>query len=260
MTNLSLDQWKKYIIAPTVVIAVIVIFPKFWDVIVFLLLIISIHETGHYLTARKFGYDAQLRVFTPFLAAVKIKQKIQRQRIMIMIVLAGPVPGIIIGGLIILVSYWMSNDYLYWLGAGFILINGLNLFPVFPTDGYLVWSYLFSFNKLRTLWFSTFSAILTGIIMLYSANYLLLLLLIYQVLFTTVTLIYYKKINYDKVIGLSEYHQTKDALMEIENTDDDDNGIIINDLSTIQIVGLGLLHVLLTAFCVIFIIRYFQVN
>lgn len=98
--------------------------------------VILLHETGHFAAMKIFGYRDVHMLFVPFLGAYVSgsPQKIsQKQRIVTL--LAGPVPGIIIGIVCLLVFMSTSVFFYYKLSLIFILLNVFNLLPVTPLDG-----------------------------------------------------------------------------------------------------------------------------
>lgn len=104
--------------------------------IAFLLGVILIHESGHYLMMKFFGYKKLKMLFIPFMGAlVQGKKKIYSQTQSAIVLLAGPVPGIIIG--FIMLEYGLLENvfWLIQLGVLFILLNAVNLIPLDPLDG-----------------------------------------------------------------------------------------------------------------------------
>ncbi len=97
---------------------------------------ILLHEGGHFLAMKIFGYRDVHILFVPFLGAYVSgsPQKIsQKQRIITL--LAGPIPGIIIGIFFLLAFLSTSDARYYKLALIFILLNVFNLLPVSPLDG-----------------------------------------------------------------------------------------------------------------------------
>jgi len=97
---------------------------------------VFLHEMGHYLAARRFGFSAELPMFLPgFGAYVKWNGLGVDGNVRAQISLAGPLFGFLSG----LLSYgiFLSTGHQVWLAiahlAGFI--NLLNLIPVFIFDG-----------------------------------------------------------------------------------------------------------------------------
>ncbi len=104
--------------------------------IAFLLGVLLIHESGHYFMMKMFGYKKLKMLFIPFMGAlVQGKKKVYSQTQSAIVLLAGPVPGIIIG--FITLEYGVVEN-IFWviqLGVLFILLNAVNLLPLDPLDG-----------------------------------------------------------------------------------------------------------------------------
>jgi Zn-dependent protease len=109
-----------------------------WKFAVGLVLLIFLHEVGHYLEAKREGLNPKLPVFVPFLGAyVKYTRGNPWQTVRVAI--AGP----IFGGLAALVCYGIgraqgSDLFLALAYFGFFL-NLFNLIPVGIFDGGAVW-------------------------------------------------------------------------------------------------------------------------
>jgi Zn-dependent protease len=97
---------------------------------------VFLHEMGHYLMARRFGFAAELPMFLPgFGAFVKWNGAGVEPGIRAQISLAGPLFGLLSG----LVAYgiYLSTGQAVWLALAHFAgwINLLNLIPVFIFDG-----------------------------------------------------------------------------------------------------------------------------
>jgi len=53
----------------------------------------------------------------------------------LIILLAGPVPGILLGTFLGIINLNIQNSYLWYMTGMLVLINGFNLLPVLPLDG-----------------------------------------------------------------------------------------------------------------------------
>ncbi len=106
------------------------------EVIIWLAIIVLIHELGHYFAMKFFNYEDLSIFFIPLLGAVAggSKEKISQKEKAI-VLLAGPVPGIIIGITLFFVASHLDNYSLLRLSYAFVLINVLNLLPIYPLDG-----------------------------------------------------------------------------------------------------------------------------
>lgn len=98
----------------------------------------ALHEAGHWLPMRLFGYRGVSPVFVPFTGATERARKLHAPAWQQLIVLlGGPLPGLI-AGLATLAHGYFSPDTPAWLldGAGMaVALNALHLLPVLPMDG-----------------------------------------------------------------------------------------------------------------------------
>jgi Zn-dependent protease len=103
--------------------------------IVFVLLIL-VHELGHYVTFRNFGIDAKLPFFIPgFGAFVAARGPAPSMTIEAIATLAGPVFGIAASAMCY--AYAFTTHEPFWYAAAYVgfFLNALNLLPVPPFDG-----------------------------------------------------------------------------------------------------------------------------
>jgi Zn-dependent protease len=109
-----------------------------WQFAVGFVLLILLHELGHYLEAKREGLNPKLPVFIPFLGAyVKYSRGNPWQTARI--ALAGP----ILGGVAALVCYLIgrANGSDLWLALGYtgFFLNLINLIPIGILDGGAIW-------------------------------------------------------------------------------------------------------------------------
>lgn len=109
---------------------------KSWFAVISLVTVIVIHEAGHFIAMKFFGYKAVNMTFVPFVGAYVSGQATQLSRKnKLIVLLAGPVPGVIIG-CTLLYCYQQNGDSLYLqLAMPFLLLNLFNLLPIYPLDG-----------------------------------------------------------------------------------------------------------------------------
>lgn len=120
---------------------------KDWFFIVALVGVLLIHELGHFIAMKAFGYVDVRMFFVPMIGAFVSGNKdriSQRQRTIIL--LAGPAPGIIIGIVLFYIFKGQHNPDMIVVSFLFMFINVLNLFPIIPLDGGRLIQALF-FNK-----------------------------------------------------------------------------------------------------------------
>lgn len=110
--------------------------------------ILLIHEFGHLITMKAFGYKSLNMIFIPLLGAMVTGNKMnvsQKQKVLIS--LMGPLPGIFLGcGLFIWAIYAVPNTFVVELSLLLMSINILNMIPLDPLDGG---------NIIETLFFPT---------------------------------------------------------------------------------------------------------
>jgi Zn-dependent protease len=109
-----------------------------WQFAVGFVLLILLHELGHYIEARREGLNPKLPVFIPFLGAyVKYSRGNPWQTARI--ALAGPM----LGGVAALVCYLIGrangSDLFLALGYTGFFLNLINLIPVGILDGGAIW-------------------------------------------------------------------------------------------------------------------------
>lgn len=116
------------------------IFPVY-EILILITLIIVLHELGHFAAMKYFRYSELGIFFIPLLGAyVSGSKREVSQRESAVILLAGPLPGILIG-IVFYLLYQHDHDRTlfglsyYTIGLFFILLNGINLLPVYPLDG-----------------------------------------------------------------------------------------------------------------------------
>lgn len=133
------------------------------DSIIAVIIILFIHESGHFIAMKLAGYKDVNMFFIPLLgAAVSGKKTDVPARIKVLISAAGPVPGIVLGIVLGLMS--QKGDFLYYFALNSIFINAINLLPILPLDGgHIVQSLVFGRNKYLEVGFNVIaSAVLLG--------------------------------------------------------------------------------------------------
>jgi len=116
--------------------------------------VLLVHELGHYVGMRIFGYRNVRMFFIPFLgAAVSGQRTVAKSYQEAIVTLLGPLPGVCLSVILLAVASapGMGDELrrnLTWAAVLFGLINGFNLLPVFPLDGgRLLNQILFSRNR-----------------------------------------------------------------------------------------------------------------
>jgi stage IV sporulation protein FB len=151
-----------------------------WDIKYILILVgvIFIHEIGHYIAMRLFKYKDLNIFFIPLVGAFAsgTKDEIsQKQRTYVL--LAGPVPGIIIGTILYYFGLKFNNQILIKSSNIFIYLNLFNLLPILPLDGgNLIKNLFFASNEIINklfIWLSI--VILTYFSFKYQSYFLLII-------------------------------------------------------------------------------------
>lgn len=116
------------------------VFPSY-KILLLITAIVLIHEMGHFIAMKIFGYKDLGMFFIPLLGAyVSGTKREVSQRESAIILLAGPLPGIIIG--IIFFELMQQNPFgeiagisYYYISLFFVILNLFNLLPIYPLDG-----------------------------------------------------------------------------------------------------------------------------
>ncbi len=143
-----------------------------------ILLVIIVHEMGHFLFMRLFNYKNVKIFIVPLLGAFTSGKKQQvSQWQLSLIILGGPVPGILIGS----VLYWLNRDWdnatVQMLANTFLVINLLNSLPVYPLDGgRLIETLFFKENHVIRLVFGIISIIVLLLLCLLLKSPLLIII------------------------------------------------------------------------------------
>jgi len=168
----SSNIWLRSIVSLALYLALGYYIFKRWEILLLITAIIMIHELGHFFAMKYFHYKDLGIFFIPLLGAyVSGSKREVSQRQSAVILLAGPLPGIIIGIIFYLLDQEGSGHYFFdipfsRIGLLFIILNLINLLPVYPLDGgqllnrvFLdeesVWSKLFIYLSVALLcWFA----------------------------------------------------------------------------------------------------------
>lgn len=156
-----------------------------------ILVVLIIHESGHFLFMKLFNYSNVKIFIVPLIGAFTSGKKQQvSQAQLSLIILAGPIPGIIIGSVLFWINKDLQNETVKMLANTFLIINLLNCLPFYPLDGgRLIETLFFRENHIIRLVFGIISIICLAVMFLYMNS---LVMIIVPVL-----------------IGLEIYNETK---------------------------------------------------
>jgi len=127
-----------------------------------LLIVLVIHELGHYIMMKRFKYKNVRMLFIPLMGAFVSGSKSEySQKQSFFMIAAGPMPGILIGSLLILFSQSFDSTAMFNFGLIFSVLNLLNLVPLDPLDGGQLFKLLLRKNhELLLLVFAFFSSLI----------------------------------------------------------------------------------------------------
>jgi len=105
-----------------------------------LVIVLFVHELGHFFAMRYFGYTDTNIFFLPFGAVTTGNKKRRSAYEEFIVSLMGPLPGIVIGiTLLVLVTQNgvepFNNSFINSYAIMSIIINYINLLPIYPLDG-----------------------------------------------------------------------------------------------------------------------------
>jgi stage IV sporulation protein FB len=112
-----------------------------FELLLLITAIVVFHELGHFFAMKSFHYKDLGIFFIPLLGAyVSGKKREVSQKESAIILLAGPLPGILLGIIIFLVDQNIPGIYLRHISLEtvsllLIFLNMINLIPVYPLDG-----------------------------------------------------------------------------------------------------------------------------
>jgi len=129
--------WLKSITSLFLYVAIgYIFFNQNWMLVLILSGVVIFHEMGHFLAMKMYNYKDLGIFFIPLMGAYVSGNKTEvSQKQSAIILLAGPLPGIILGVLIYFLSGYYDNYMMERIAWILIYLNVLNLLPVYPLDG-----------------------------------------------------------------------------------------------------------------------------
>lgn len=112
-----------------------------FEMLLLITAIVVFHELGHFFAMKFYHYKDLGIFFIPLLGAyVSGSKREVSQKESAVILLAGPLPGIILGIIVYILYQYNSSLYIgnisfYTLAVSLIFLNLINLLPVYPLDG-----------------------------------------------------------------------------------------------------------------------------
>jgi Zn-dependent protease len=122
--------------------------------------VLLLHETGHFVGMRLFGYRNVKMFFIPlFGAAVSGRGHDVPGHRRALVSLMGPLPGILLGLVFAVVAVSTSNQSMAVVPGMLLLLNGFNLLPLMPLDGgWLLQEVIFSRHRYLEVAFTLLAA------------------------------------------------------------------------------------------------------
>ena len=144
------------------VLTFLLVFSEEVNFVFYLLLVISVHELGHFSMMKLFNYQHVRMLFVPFMGAfVQGRKDEYSQKQSLIVVGAGPFPGVILGTAFIFMASYFKQAWMIDLGLLFLFLNLLNLIPLDPLDGGQLFKLFLKKNQdLFLLIFSLISSLL----------------------------------------------------------------------------------------------------
>jgi stage IV sporulation protein FB len=169
--------YKSFISMAIFVLLFYVIFK--WNILYILVLagVVLIHEAGHFLAMKVFKYKDLNIFFIPLVGAFASGSKnIISQKQNVIVLLAGPVPGVIAGLILYYFGLRDQSEFLIRTSNIFIFLNLFNLLPIMPLDGgKLIKCMFFESNLLINNIFLFISIAILTYIAINSQSYFLLI-------------------------------------------------------------------------------------
>ncbi len=137
----SVNVWLKSIVSLALYLVLGFLIFRSFPMLLLITAIVMFHELGHFFAMKYFRYNDLGIFFIPLLGAyVSGTKREVSQKESAIILLAGPLPGIILG--IVFYLLWLNNPDLRIYYISFeeisvllIFLNLINLLPVYPLDG-----------------------------------------------------------------------------------------------------------------------------
>ena len=143
-----------------------------WRFAVGFVLLLFVHEAGHLIAARMMGLKVGWPVFIPFMGAlIALKEAPRNAWVEAVVGIGGPILGSV-GSLAVWSLYFVTgNPLLLALGFTGYFLNLFNLIPIVPLDGGRIVAAI-------SPWFWLLGLVLLIPVLLFSANILLIIILV----------------------------------------------------------------------------------
>ena len=107
-----------------------------WRYAAGLIVLLLVHEMGHYVAARQCGLNVGAPTFIPFVGAwIELKDQPHDAEVEAYVAMAGPLVGSIGAVAVYLAGRQLDSDLLLAIAYAGLFLNLINLLPVSPLDG-----------------------------------------------------------------------------------------------------------------------------
>lgn len=141
--------------------------------------VLLFHELGHLSAMKYFKYkNLELRFKFIFAQAIGEKEETNPNE-ELLILLAGPIPGIALGYVLMLSSLYINipeKNTIYFL---LIVINGLHMLPIIPFDGGQLFRIMIFYREKDNLFFLIYSLIVLTVLQLIFSDFILFIFCFY---------------------------------------------------------------------------------
>jgi stage IV sporulation protein FB len=153
---------------------------KSWYAVGVLVAVVLIHELGHLAAMKLYGYKGLNMTFVPFVGAYVSGSTDNPSRFRrCVVLLAGPLPGIIIGSIFYFLYVQQLDEQFFYPAILFLMLNVFNLIPIAPLDGGQLMENLYLGRSRNVqLVFLTVCVLAVGVGVMQTQNYPLLILLL----------------------------------------------------------------------------------
>ena len=118
--------------------------------IFFVILVLFIHEIGHFFFMKIYQYKNVRMLFIPLMGAfVQGKKEYYQEKESFFVIMAGPIPGVLLGTILLYFGEVLNYDWMKELSILFLFINMINLLPLDMLDGGQMLKLFFDKNQGR---------------------------------------------------------------------------------------------------------------
>jgi Zn-dependent protease len=145
-----------------------------WRYAVGFVLLLLVHEMGHYVAARRLGMNVGLPTFIPFVGAwIELKDQPLTVAQEAQIAFAGPFAGTVAATIVLAVALRQQSMLLLALAYAGFFLNLFNLMPITPFDGGRIVAILSP-----KVWFVGVPVLVGAFVLMHSPMFMMILLLL----------------------------------------------------------------------------------